>query len=170
MLRIEGKEKFANEKQSQYEYFMNNREKIPELMQKGYKTNELNEVREFIGDPVDIDFSEIEQRKIEYKGISISEDGLIYGFNEYGEITREVVSEHFISEIEVAVERGEILLNEQQRNTLLKAKQNIELNKKIGQEDFKIVAEASFEEKSQALNDLKMATKEKEEKSKTYDK
>lgn len=176
ILRIQGRERFANEKQREYEYFMNNREKIPELMQKGYKTNEIDELGksimngEFIGEPVNIDFSAIEQGRVEYKGISISEDGLIYGVNEYGEITRETVSEHIISEIEVAVETGEIVLNEQQRSTLLKAKQNIELNKKIGQEDFRIVAEASFEERVKALNDLKMATKEENRESKTYDK
>ena len=93
MLRIQGKEEFANEKQREYEYFMNNREKMPELLQKGYDTREFDELTEalyngeFVGESIDIDFSEFEKGTIEYKGISISDDGLIYGVNEYGEIT-----------------------------------------------------------------------------------
>lgn len=173
MLRIQGKEEFANEKQREYEYFMNNREKMPELLQKGYDTREFDELAEalyngeFVGESIDIDFSEFEKGTIEYKGISISDDGLIYGVNEYGEITREAVSE-VISEIEEAVKRGEISLNEEQRQTLLNAKQNIKQNEKIGQEEFKKVAESSIEEKEQTFHDLRMATQEREQEERNY--
>ena len=174
MLRIQGKEELANQKQREYEYFMNNREKIPELLQKGYDTREFDELAEalyngeFVGEPIDIDFSEFEKGTIEYKGISISDDGLIYGVNEYGEITREVVSEEVISEIEESVKRGEISLNEEQRQTLLNAKQNIKQNEKIGQEEFKKVAESSIEEKEQTFRDLRMATQEREQEERNY--
>ena len=174
MLRIQGKEEFANEKQREYEYFMNNREKMPELLQKGYDTRESDELAEalyngeFVGESIDIDFSEFEKGKIEYKGIAISDDGLIYGVNEYGEITREAVSEEVISEIEESVKRGEISLNEEQRQTLLNAKQNIKQNEKIGQEEFKKVAESSIEEKEQTFRDLRMATQEREQEERNY--
>lgn len=174
ILRIQGKEKYANEKQMEYEYFINNREKIIELMQRGYDTNETDKLIElknngkYIEEPIEFDFSVIEQGKIEYKGITISDDGLIYGINEFGEITREAASEHIISEIEVAVKTGEIVLNEQQENTLLKAKKNIELDKKIGLEDFKIVAENSFEDKAQVLKDLQKATQEQRKENRMY--
>lgn len=174
MLRIQGKEELANQKQREYEYFMNNREKIPELLQKGYDTREFDELAEalyngeFVGEPIDIDFSEFEKGTIEYKGISISDDGLIYGVNEYGEITREVVSEEVISEIEESVKRGEISLNEEQRQTLLNAKQNIKQDEKIGQEEFKKVAESSIEEKEQTFRDLRMATQEREQEERNY--
>lgn len=174
MLRIQGKEELANQKQREYEYFMNNREKIPELLQKGYDTREFDELDEalyngeFVGEPIDIDFSEFEKGTIEYKGISISDDGLIYGVNEYGEITREVVSEEVISEIEESVKRGEISLNEEQRQTLLNAKQNIKQDEKIGQEEFKKVAESSIEEKEQTFRDLRMATQEREQEERNY--
>ena len=174
MLRIQGKEEFANEKQREYEYFMNNREKMPELLQKGYDTREFDELAEalyngeFVGEPIDIDFSEFEKGTIEYKGISISDDGLIYGVNEYGEITREAVSEEVISEIEESVKRGEISLNEEQRQTLLNAKQNIKQNEKIGQEEFRKVAESSIEEKEQTFHDLRMATQEREQEERNY--
>ena len=174
MLRIQGKEEFANEKQREYEYFMNNREKMPELLQKGYDTREFDELAEalyngeFVGESIDIDFSEFEKGTIEYKGISISDDGLIYGVNEYGEITREAVSEEVISEIEESVKRGEISLNEEQRQTLLNAKQNIKQNEKIGQEEFRKVAESSIEEKEQTFHDLRMATQEREQEERNY--
>ena len=174
MLRIQGKEEFANEKQREYEYFMNNREKMPELLQKGYDTRESDELAEalyngeFVGESIDIDFSEFEKGTIEYKGISISDDGLIYGVNEYGEITREAVSEEVISEIEESVKRGEISLNEEQRQTLLNAKQNIKQNEKIGQEEFRKVAESSIEEKEQTFHDLRMATQEREQEERNY--
>ena len=174
MLRIQGKEELANEKQREYEYFMNNREKMPELLQKGYDTREFDELAEalyngeFVGEPIDIDFSEFEKGTIEYKGISISDDGLIYDVNKYGEITRETVSEEVISEIEEAVKRGEISLNEEQRQTLLNAKQNIKQNEKIGQEEFKKVAESSIEEKEQTFHDLRMATQEREQEERNY--
>ena len=174
MLRIQGKEELANQKQREYEYFMNNREKIPELLQKGYDTREFDELAEalyngeFVGEPIDIDFSEFEKGTIEYKGISISDDGLIYGVNEYGEITREVVSEEVISEIEESVKRGEISLNEEQRQTLLNAKQNIKQDEKIGQEEFRKVAESSIEEKEQTFHDLRMATQEREQEERNY--
>lgn len=174
MLRIQGKEELANQKQREYEYFMNNREKIPELLQKGYDTRESDELAEalyngeFVGEPIDIDFSEFEKGTIEYKGISISDDGLIYGVNEYGEITREVVLEEVISEIEESVKRGEISLNEEQRQTLLNAKQNIKQNEKIGQEEFRKVAESSIEEKEQTFHDLRMATQEREQEERNY--
>ena len=174
MLRIQGKEELANQKQREYEYFMNNREKIPELLQKGYDTRESDELAEalyngeFVGEPIDIDFSEFEKGTIEYKGISISDDGLIYGVNEYREITREVVSEEVISEIEESVKRGEISLNEEQRQTLLNAKQNIKQNEKIGQEEFRKVAESSIEEKEQTFHDLRMATQEREQEERNY--
>ena len=174
MLRIQGKEELANQKQREYEYFMNNREKMPELSQKGYDTKEFDELAEalyngeFVGESIDIDFSEFEKGTIEYKGISISDDGLIYGVNEYGEITREAVSEEVISEIEEAVERGEISLNEEQRQTLLNAKQNIKQNEKIGQEEFRKVAESSIEEKEQTFHDLRMATQEREQEERNY--
>ena len=174
MLRIQGKEELANQKQREYEYFMNNREKIPELLQKGYDTRESDELAEalyngeFVGEPIDIDFSEFEKGTIEYKGISISDDGLIYGVNEYGEITREVVSEEVISEIEESVKRGGISLNEEQRQTLLNAKQNIKQDEKIGQEEFKKVAESSIEEKEQTFRDLRMATQEREQEERNY--
>ena len=174
MLRIQGKEELANQKQREYEYFMNNREKIPELLQKGYDTREFDELAEalyngeFVGEPIDIDFSEFEKGTIEYKGISISDDGLIYGVNEYGEITREVVSEEVISEIEESVKRGEISLNEEQRQTLLNAKQNIKQDEKIGQEEFRKVAESSIEEKEQTFRDLRMATQEREQEERNY--
>lgn len=174
MLRIQGKEEFANEKQREYEYFMNNREKMPELLQKGYDTKDFDELvealynGEFVGESIDIDFSEFEKGTIEYKGISISDDGLIYGVNEYGEITREAVSEEVISEIEESVKRGEISLNEEQRQTLLNAKQNIKQNEKIGQEEFRKVAESSIEEKEQTFHDLRMATQEREQEERNY--
>ena len=174
MLRIQGKEELANQKQREYEYFMNNREKIPELLQKGYDTREFDELAEalyngeFVGEPIDIDFSEFEKGTIEYKGISISDDGLIHGVNEYGEITREAVSEEVISEIEESVKRGEISLNEEQRQTLLNAKQNIKQNEKIGQEEFRKVAESSIEEKEQTFHDLRMATQEREQEERNY--
>lgn len=174
MLRIQGKEEFANEKQREYEYFMNNREKMPELLQKGYDTRESDELAEalyngeFVGESIDIDFSEFEKGTIEYKGISISDDGLIYGVNEYGEITRKTVSEEVISEIEESVKRGEISLNEEQRQTLLNAKQNIKQNEKIGQEEFRKVAESSIEEKEQTFHDLRMATQEREQEERNY--
>ena len=103
MLRIQGKEEFANEKQREYEYFMNNREKMPELLQKGYDTRKLDELAEalrngeFVGEPIDIDFSALEKKEIKYKGVIISGDGLIYGINEYGQATRKTVSEEVIS-------------------------------------------------------------------------
>ena len=174
MLRIQGKEELANQKQREYEYFMNNREKIPELLQKGYDTREFDELAEalyngeFVGESIDIDFSEFEKGTIEYKGISISDDGLIHGVNEYGEITREAVSEEVISEIEESVKRGEISLNEEQRQTLLNAKQNIKQNEKIGQEEFRKVAESSIEEKEQTFHDLRMATQEREQEERNY--
>ena len=174
MLRIQGKEELANEKQREYEYFMNNREKMPEILQKGYDTRESDELAEalyngeFVGESIDIDFSEFEKGTIEYKGISISDDGLIYGVNEYGEITREAVSEEVISEIEESVKRGEISLNEEQRQTLLNAKQNIKQNEKIGQEEFRKVAESSIEEKEQTFHDLRMATQEREQEERNY--
>ena len=174
MLRIQGKEELANEKQREYEYFMNNREKMPEILQKGYDTRESDELAEalyngeFVGESIDIDFSEFEKGTIEYKGISISDDGLIYGVNEYGEITRKTVSEEVISEIEESVKRGEISLNEEQRQTLLNAKQNIKQNEKIGQEEFRKVAESSIEEKEQTFHDLRMATQEREQEERNY--
>ena len=174
MLRIQGKEELANEKQREYEYFMNNREKMPEILQKGYDTRESDELAEalyngeFVGETIDIDFSEFEKGTIEYKGISISDDGLIYGVNEYGEITRKTVSEEVISEIEESVKRGEISLNEEQRQTLLNAKQNIKQNEKIGQEEFRKVAESSIEEKEQTFHDLRMATQEREQEERNY--
>ena len=109
-----------------------------------------------------------EKGTIEYKGISISDDGLIHGVNEYGEITREAVSEEVISEIEESVKRGEISLNEEQRQTLLNAKQNIKQDEKIGQEEFKKVAESSIEEKEQTFRDLRMATQEREQEERNY--
>ena len=174
MLRIQGKEEFANEKQREYEYFMNNREKMPELLQKGYDTRELDELAEalrngeFVGEPIDIDFSEMKKKKIKYKGVIISGDGLIYGIDEYGQVTRKTVSEEVISEIEESVKRGEISLNEEQRQTLLNAKQNIKQNEKIGQEEFRKVAESSIEEKEQTFHDLRMATQEREQEERNY--
>ena len=175
MLRIQGKEELANQKQREYEYFMNNREKMPELLQKGYDTREFDELAEalyngeFVGEPIDIDFSEFEKEEIKYKGATISNDGLMYGVNEYGEITREAVPEDIISEIEEAIKRGEISLSEEQKETLLKAKQNIKQNEKIEKEEFKEVAENSIEEKEQTFNDLRRATQEREQEEKNYD-
>ena len=123
---------------------------------------------EFVGESIDIDFSEFEKGTIEYKGISISDDGFIYGVNEYGVTTREAVSEEVISEIEESVKRGEISLNEEQRQTLLNAKQNIKQNEKIGQEEFRKVAESSIEEKEQTFHDLRMATQEREQEERNY--
>ena len=175
MLRIQGKEELANQKQREYEYFMNNREKMPELLQKGYDYREFDELAEalynggFVGEPIDIDFSEFEKEEIKYKGATISNDGLMYGVNEYGEITREAVPEDIISEIEEAIKRGEISLREEQKETLLKAKQNIKQNEKIEKEEFKEVAENSIEEKEQTFNDLRRATQEREQEEKNYD-
>ena len=175
MLRIQGKEELANEKQREYEYFMNNREKMPELLQKGYEKTEYDELAEalrngeFVGEPIDIDFSALEKEEIKYKGVIISGDGLIYGINEYGEATRKTVSEEVISEIEKAVERGEISLNEEQMKTLLNAKQNIKPNEQIGQEEFRKVAESSVAEKKQTFQDLRMAMQDRGEEEKKHD-
>ena len=121
-----------------------------------------------MGEPIDIDFSALEKKEIKYKGVIISGDGLIYGINEYGQATRKTVSEEVISEIEESVKRGEISLNEEQRQTLLNAKQNIKQDEKIGQEEFKKVAESSIEEKEQTFRDLRMATQEREQEERNY--
>lgn len=154
---------------------MNNREKMPELLQKGYEKTEFDELSEtlrngeFVGEPIDIDFSALEKEEITYKGVTINGDGLIYGINEYGEVTRKTVSEEVISEIEKAVERGEISLNEEQMKTLLNAKQNIKPGEEIGQEEFRKVAESSVAEKEQTFQDLRMAMQDRGEEEKKHD-
>ena len=74
---------------------------------------------EFIGERIeDYDFSSANNVEIEYQGITISSDGLVYGINEYGEITRDSVSIDIIRDIEDAVKSGELSLSEEQRSTL----------------------------------------------------
>lgn len=158
--------------QRKYEYFMNNRDRIPEIkidMSKP-RHSEIDDIAEmlangeFIGERIEnLDFSSADNGEIEYQGITISSDGLVYGINEYGEITRDSVSIDIIRDIEDAVKSGEISLSEEQRSTLVKAKENIEPEVQIQREDFKEMAENSIEEKEQTFNDLRMATQEREQ-------
>ena len=151
---------------------MNNRDRIPEIkidMSKP-RHSEIDDIvemlanGEFIGERIEnLDFSSADNGEIEYQGITISSDGLVYGINEYGEITRDSVSIDIIRDIEDAVKSGEISLSEEQRSTLVKAKENIEPEGLIQPEDFKKVAENSIEEKEQTFNDLRMAAQEREQ-------
>ena len=167
ILQQRGEKEKADTIQRKYEYFMNNRDRIPEIKIDMSKPREIDDIAnmiengEFIGERIeDYDFSSANNVEIEYQGITISSDGLVYGINEYGEITRDSVSIDIIRDIEDAVKSGELSLSEEQRSTLVKAKENIEPEGQIQREDFKEVAENSIEEKEQTFNDLRMATQE----------
>ena len=177
ILQQRGEKEKADIIQRKYEYFMNNRDRIPEIkidMSKP-RHSEIDDIAdmlangEFIGERIeDFDFSSTNNGEIEYQGITISSDGLVYGINEYGEITRDSVSIDIIRDIEDAVKSGELSLSEEQRSTLVKAKENIEPEGQIQREDFKEVAENSIEEKEQTFNDLRMATQEREQQEQSH--
>lgn len=171
ILQQRGEKEKADIIQRKYEYFMNNRDRIPEIkidMSKP-RHSEIDDIAEMYangeldGMPIDMDFSAIERGAIKYQGITITSDGLSLEFNEYGEITIKPVSRDTIRGIEDAVKSGEISLSEEQRSTLLKAKENIEKEGQIQQQDLEEVAENSQEEMKQTLRDLRMATQEREQ-------
>ena len=175
ILQQRGEKEKADTIQRKYEYFMNNRDRIPEIKIDMSKPREIDDIAnmiengEFIGERIeDYDFSSTNNGEIEYQGITISSDGLVYGINEYGEITRDSVSIDIIRDIEDAVKSGELSLSEEQRSTLVKAKENIEPEGQIQREDFKEVAENSIEEKEQTFNDLRMATQEREQQEQSH--
>lgn len=175
ILQQRGEKEKADTIQRKYEYFMNNRDRIPEIKIDMSKPREIDDIAnmiengEFIGERIeDYDFSSANNVEIEYQGITISSDGLVYGINEYGEITRDSVSIDIIRDIEDAVKSGELSLSEEQRSTLVKAKENIEPEGQIQREDFKEVAENSIEEKEQTFNDLRMATQEREQQEQSH--
>lgn len=168
ILQLQGNDIEAQNVRKKYEYFMNNRNRISEMKQHiNEKTvdPEFEEImrriadgEEFIPGGVDISNIEPDEGEISYNGITIFSDGM--GFNQFGEIMMQVPDE-VIESIELAIEQGELVLTEVQRKTLLKAKQKPQ-DKEVTEEDFKLVAENSIEEKDVTFKALKLASQEPE--------
>ncbi len=170
ILQQRGEKEKADTIERKSEYFKNNKDRIPEIkidMSKP-RHSEIDDIADmlangkFTGESVE-DFLLTDNGEIEYKGKTISSDGFVYGMGAYGEITIEPASMDIIRDIEDAVKSGEISLSEEQRSTLVKAKENIEPEGQIQREDFEKVAEDSIEEKERTFRDLRMAIEEKEQ-------
>lgn len=168
ILKLQGNDIEAQKVQKKYEYFMNNRNRIPEMKQHINERTvdpEFEEImriiadgEEFIPGGADVLNIEPDEGKISYNGITIFSDGT--ELDQFGGIMMQVPDE-VIESIELAVEQGELVLTEAQRRTLLEAKQKPQ-DKEVSEQDFKEVAENSIEEKDVAFNALKLASQEPE--------
>lgn len=171
MLRLQGNDVEAQNVQRKYEYFMNNRNRITEMRQhinEGMSPEikaEFEDIMRRIADGEEISFGDVDISEIEpdegeivYNGITISSMG--HGINQYGEIMMQI-SDEVIDSIELAVEQGQLVLTDAQKQTLLKAKQKPQ-DKEVSEQDFKEVAENSIGEKDTAFNALKLASQEPE--------
>lgn len=168
MLRLQGNDVDAQNVQRKYEYFMNNRNRIPEMKQHINERTidpEMAEIMRIIADGQEISFGNVaipeiepDEGKIVYNGITISSWG--NGFNQYGEIMMQIPDE-VIDSIELAVEQGQLVLTDAQRQTLLKAKQKPK-EQEVSEQDFREVAENSIGEKGVAFNALRLASQEPE--------
>ena len=171
ILRLQGNDIRAQEVQKKYEYFMNNRDRIPEMKQhinEGMSPEfkaEFEDIMRRIADGEEISFGNVDIPELEpdegeivYNGITISSWG--NGFNQYGEIMMQI-SDEVIESIELAVEQGQLVLTDAQRQTLLKAKQKPK-EQEVSEQDFREVAENSIGEKDTAFNALKIASQEPE--------
>lgn len=168
MLRLQGNDVEAQNVQRKYEYFMNNRNRIPEMKQHINERTidpEMAEIMRRIADGEEISFGNVaipeiepDEGEIVYNGITISSLG--NGFNQYGEIMMQIPDE-VIDSIELAVEQGQLVLTDAQRQTLLKAKQKPK-EQEVSEQDFREVAENSIREKGVAFNALRLASQEPE--------
>lgn len=168
MLRLQGNDVEAQNVQRKYEYFMNNRNRIPEMKQHINERTidpEMAEIMRRIADGEEISFGNVaipeiepDEGKIVYNGITIFSWG--NGFNQYGEIMMQIPDE-VIDSIELAVEQGQLVLTDAQRQTLLKAKQKSK-EQEVSEQDFREVAENSIGEKGVAFNALRLASQEPE--------
>lgn len=168
MLRLQGNDVEAQNVQRKYEYFMNNRSRIPEMKQHINERTidpEIEEIMRRIAEGEEISFENVDipeiepdEGEIKYNRITIYSRGT--GFDQYGQIMMQI-SDEVIESIELAVEQGELVLTDAQRQTLLKAKQKPH-DKEVSEQDFQEVAENSIGEKSAAFNALKLASQEPE--------
>ena len=171
ILQQRGEKEKADIIQRKYEYFMNNRDRIPEI-----KIDMSMPIHSAIDDIADIlanmddivpsiqDLNSTNNGEIEYLGRIISSDWVVCEFNEDGSIvnhdSKDIIG--IIKCIEDAVNSGEISLNEEQISTLRKAKEKIKPKGQIKPEDFKEVAgNTSIIETENTFRDLRLATEER---------
>lgn len=186
ILELQGRMEDVRKVRQQYEYYMNNRDRIealkvsdPDLDEEQKRINELadmlyndsdediiiGEDGRIIGNGEEVDIEGVDVASIEtnegeivYKGITINISG--DGVNEYGKIMMQIPNK-VIESIELAVEQGQLVLTDAQRQTLLKAKQKPQ-DKEVSEKDFQEVAENNIGEKDAAFNALKLASQEPE--------
>lgn len=158
LLQLHGDKEKANIIQRKYEYFMNNRDRIPEIIseikleQSEYLEDANMENAEYW------DGSEIGE--INFQRITLYRDGTVMEISEEGEMSFPTVSIDILRAIEDAVKTGKISLDEEQKITLLNAKESIEKETQIGEEEIKEVAEDSVEEVGKVSAELERAKEE----------
>lgn len=169
ILQQRGEKEKADIIQRKYEYFMNNRDRIPEIkidMSKP-KHREIDDIAAMLAnwEPTGAhDCSSTDDGAIKYQGKTIIYDGLgVSVIDEYGTIIIDSIPIDIIRCIEDAVKSGEISLSKEQRKTLAKAKENIEREGQIQREDFEVVAVNSLGEMAQTFNNLRSATQKREQ-------
>lgn len=160
ILRLQGKNEQAQEVEKKYEYFMNNRDRMPEfkenvteMMKSGRIASQI-----FLDEEPDEEEFEPDEGEISYNGITISSDG--WGMYKSGIVVMQIPKD-IIDSIELAIKQGELILTEKQRETLLSIK-----CPQVGVADFQEVAGSSIEEKNKISAELKAAQKTNEDKNK----
>lgn len=158
LLQLHGDKEKANIIQRKYEYFMNNSDRIPEIIseikleQSEYFEDANMENAEY--------WDGLEIGDINFQRITLYRDGTVMEISEEGELTYTTVSMDILRVIEDAVKTGKISLDEEQKITLLNAKESIEKKAQIGEEDYKEVAEDSVEEVGEVSAELERAKEE----------
>ncbi len=160
LLQLHGDKEKANIIQRKYEYFMNNSDRIPEIIseikleQSEYLEDANMEIAEY--------WDGSEFGEINFQRITLFRDGTVMEISEEGEMSFTNVSIDILRAIEDAVKTGKISLDEEQKITLLNAKESIEKEAQIGEEEIKEVAEDSVEELDETRKDIENARKEKD--------
>ena len=160
LLQLHGDKEKANIIQRKYEYFMNNSDRIPEIISK-IKLEQSEYLEDANMENAEYwDGSEFGE--IKFQRITLYRDGTVMEISEEGEMSFPTVSIDILRAIEDAVKTGKISLDEEQKITLLNAKESIEKEAQIGEEEIKEVAEDSVEELDETRKDIENARKEKD--------
>lgn len=131
ILQLQGKNKKAQKVQNKYEYFENNKTRIPEIKRKLKENSNIIDIEEmvrmlengeeFVSENVKISTDEFDKSKISYDGITIFSDGMWTDI--FGRSSDKPIPDEIIYNIEQAVEQGELELTAEQMQILEDIKQ-----------------------------------------------
>lgn len=164
ILELQGKKDEAIKVRQQYEYYMNNKDKMPKVSEQLqeevdaiYNWAESGEFQTLDGRIIWSGEEQVQDIPEVDGSIIWNGKTIMSGFlqDEFGRIQLDI-PEDIIKEIDLAIKNGELVLTEAQRKTLLDVKQNL-MRRQVSEGDFKSIAEENIVEKDKVYDALKLA-------------